>query len=162
MNVRQMQGLHYLEFTLGGKQFALPLSVVDRVVHAVEVMRLPKGPDIVCGLINYKGQIIPIINISRRFHLPERTLDPDQYFIIMHSNVRKFGLLADNIHSVTDRNPDLIISPTDIMAGVEFLSGIIKLPDGLMLIPDLDKLLTHDEDVALKKVMPNETRDATH
>jgi purine-binding chemotaxis protein CheW len=147
------QTSHYLLFTLAGKQFALPLDTVLRVVHAVEITALPKAPEIVRGLVNYKGQILPVIDISRRFHLPERENHPDRYFIIVHTQSQKFGLLSDNVSGVREESPDNIVTTTEITAGVEFLAGVLKIETGMTLIPDMDKILTHEEEIALKEAV---------
>ncbi len=141
---------HYLVFTLAGKQFALPLEPVRRVVHAAAITMIPKAPEIVCGLVNYKGQILPVINISCRFHLPGHEIEPSQHFIIVNSKTRYFGLLADTVTGVIEEPVENVVEPQDIIVGIEFLAGAMKLEDSIILILDLDKLLTHEEEIALK------------
>jgi purine-binding chemotaxis protein CheW len=150
---QQERGCYYLVFTLAAKQFALPLEAVQRVVHAVEVTVLPKAPEIVCGLINYKGTILPIINISKRFHLAEREIHPNQHFIIVRSKIKGFGLVADTVTGVIKEAEKNVVPPTEIIAGVEFLAGVLKLKTGMMLIPDINKILTIDEERALKSAV---------
>jgi purine-binding chemotaxis protein CheW len=150
---------HYLVFILAGKQFALPLESVRRVVHAAAVTLIPKAPEIVCGLVNYKGQILPVINISRRFHLPEHEIEPGHHFIIVQTKTRHFGLVADTVTGVIEEPVENVVQPQDIISGVEFLAGVMKLEDGIMLIPDLDKLLTHEEETALKAAVHKKDKD---
>ena len=59
-------------FALDDQRYALHLSAVDRVVPMVRVTPLPKAPDIVIGVVNVQGRVIPVINMRRRFRLPER------------------------------------------------------------------------------------------
>ena len=59
-------------FSLDDRKFALYVSVVQRIVRVVEVTALPKGPEIVVGIINLQGQVIPVFDIRMRFHLPAR------------------------------------------------------------------------------------------
>jgi purine-binding chemotaxis protein CheW len=149
----QQQTCHYVIFTLESKQFALPLEAVQRVVNAAAVTTLPKAPEIVAGLVNYRGNILPVIDISRRFHLPEKKIEPQHYFVIVHSAGKGYALVADKVEGLIAESSENITPPTAIMAGMEFLAGIMKLENGLMLIPDLDKLLTHEETLALKKAV---------
>jgi len=149
---------HYMEFKLGKKEFVMPVESVQRVVHAVEITRLPKAPPICLGLINYKGEILPVVDISRRFHLPERGIEVDRYFIIVRSKARKFALVTDDIGSVIEVSPENIVMPTEIIAGMEYLSGIMKLQYGMMLIPDLDKLLTDEEEVSLSEALQKKNK----
>lgn len=153
---------HYLEFSLGKKSFALPLASVERVVKAVEVTLLPKAPEIVRGIINFKGHILPVIDISGRFKLPEREIMPDQHFIIVQSTARSFGLVADTVAGVYREITENIVPPTNIIDGVEFLAGVMKLEQGMMLIPDLEKVLTPDEQKSLKAAVPRKRTRKKH
>src|SRR5262245_7366526 len=72
----------YLIFKLEGHQYTLPLSKVDRVVSAVYVTPLPKASEVVLGIINIQGQVIPVINLRKRFRLSEREVEPSDQFII--------------------------------------------------------------------------------
>jgi len=144
---------HYLVFELGDKAFALPLEAVRRVVHAVYVTLLPKTPEIVCGIINYKGEILPVIDISKRFLLSTREIEPDRHFIIVNAKNKSYCLLGDDLIGVTQIESENIVSPSEIIAGVEFLSGVIKLQDGIMLIPDLEHILTYEEEKILNSAV---------
>lgn len=158
----QQQTGHYLVFSLGRKSFALPLASVERVVNAVEVTLLPKAPEIVRGIINFKGRILPVIDISGRFKLPEKEIMPDQHFIIVQSKTRNFGMVADTVAGVSEELHKNIVPPTNIIDGVEFLAGVMKLEQGMMLIPDLDKVLTPDEQKALKAAVPGKKTKKRH
>jgi purine-binding chemotaxis protein CheW len=150
-NIGNMKSVrHYLVFSLSRERFGLPLESVQRVVHAVEVTRLPRAPEIVCGLINYKGRILPVLNIARRFKLEERDIEPGHNFVIVHTRDRQFALVADDVSGVMAQPGDMVAPPSDIITGMEFLVGIMKLENGMMLIPDLDHLMTHEEEEALK------------
>ena len=61
-------------FSLEGQRYALPLSVVRRVVFAVQVTLLPNAPGIVLGVVDFHGDVIPVLNVRRRFQLPERAI----------------------------------------------------------------------------------------
>ena len=63
-----------LVFALGDQRCALYLPVVDRVVRMVEITPLPKAPDIVLGVVNVHGEVIPVINVRKRFGLPQRDI----------------------------------------------------------------------------------------
>jgi purine-binding chemotaxis protein CheW len=150
---KQGQFRHYVVFALADRQFALPLEAVQRVVHAVAVTQLPKAPEIVAGLVNYQGEILPVINISRRFHLPEKPIQPGHHFIIVQARRKGYVLVADSVTAVIKESRENIIPPAAIIAGMEFLAGVMKLRNGMMLIPDLDRLLTHEESLILKKAV---------
>lgn len=151
--IDQNQVRHYIVFALAEKQFALPLEWVERVVHAVGITELPKAPKIVRGLINYKGRIMPVINISERFHLPESEIQPNQHFILVQIPTREFCLVSDDVMGVIQYSKEDIVEPDEVILGVEFLLGILRTKTGMILIPNLEKLLTHDEETALNSAL---------
>lgn len=152
---------HFLVFMLDDKTFALPLEPVERVVRAVEVTPLPETPDIVSGIINYKGTILPVINIRSRFHLPEREMQLNHQFIIIQTAKRPIALLTDTVTGNIETPAADVVPPSDIIEDVEFLQGVLKLEDGVMLIPDLDKILTVKEDRVLTKALKESKKTKT-
>ncbi len=89
-------------FTLDEQRYALYLPVVERVVNAVEVTPLPKVPDIVLGVINVQGKVIPVVNIRRRFGLPEREIELSYQFIIANTSKQMVVLVADTVSGVIE------------------------------------------------------------
>lgn len=151
---------HFLVFNLEDKQFALPLDPVDRVVRAVEVTTLPEVPAIVRGIINYKGTVLPVIDIRSRFHLPGREIRLNDQLIIVWTAKRPIALLADTVTGNIEKPAADVVPPSTVVEGVEFLAGVLKLEDGVMLIPDLDKILTLKEVKALNKAIKSTRKKA--
>jgi purine-binding chemotaxis protein CheW len=73
-------------FTLDERRYALYLPAVERVVPAVEVTPLPNAPEVVLGVINVQGRIIPVINVRKRFGLRERDIEPNDRFILARTS----------------------------------------------------------------------------
>ena len=144
---------HFLVFMLDERTFALPLEPVERVVRAVEVTPLPEVPDIVSGIINYKGTILPVINIRSRFHLPKREMQLNHQFIIVQTAKRLIALLTDTVTGSIETPAADVVPPSNIIEDMAFLQGVLKMKDGVMLIPDLDNILTAKEGRALAKAL---------
>ena len=89
-----MTSLRLVPFLLDDHRYALHLGVVERVIPAVEITPLPKAPEIVLGLINIRGKIIPTLNIRRRLQLPERETELTDHFIIANTPKRTVALPA--------------------------------------------------------------------
>ena len=149
------QSNRYVVFSLDGQRYALHLSAVERVIRVVEMTSLPKTPDIVLGIVNVEGQIIPVVNIRKRFRLPERELDLSDVLIIAQIPRRTVALVADNVSGVIEGSEQDITEAKEILPRMEYVKGVVKLKDGLVLIHDLDKFLSLEEDkeldTALKK-----------
>ena len=143
----------FVIFSLDKQRYALHLSVVKTTVRAVEVTPLPKAPDIVLGVINVKGQIIPVVNLRRRFDLPEREIELSNRLIIARTASRTVAILADAVTGVVELGAQQLVAAEEVLPGAEYVEGILKLPDGLVLIHDLDSFLSLDEESTLNAAM---------
>lgn len=143
----------FVVFSLDEQRYALNLSVVKTTVRAVEVTPLPKAPDIVVGVINVKGQIIPVVNVRQRFDLPEREMELSDRLIIAITSRRTVALLADAVMGVVELGAQQVVATEEVLPGVEYVEGVLKLPDGLVLIHDLDSFLSLDEESTLNAAM---------
>jgi purine-binding chemotaxis protein CheW len=141
-------------FSLDGKRYALPLSAVRRVVYAVDVTPLPSAPEIVLGVINIEGRIVPVINIRKRFALPEKEIGLDNHLIVAMTAKRSVALVTDSVSGVVDISPEAVVDSSSILPRVAYVEGIAKLPDGMVIIHDLDSFLSLEEDRALDDAMP--------
>jgi len=140
-------------FTLDSLRFALPLSAVERAIRIIEIVPLPKAPDIVIGVINLHGQIIPVVNIRKRFNLSEKEVNLNDHIVISHSKKRLLGILVDNITGVLEFPEHKIITADKIISGIEYVEGVVKLEDGIILIHDIDKFLSLEEEKTLNDAM---------
>lgn len=143
-----------VRFSLDQQRYALHLSAVERVVLAAEVTPLPKAPEIVLGVLNAGGRIVPVFNIRRRFRLPEREIDLRDQFILAHTGRRPVALVVDSVTGIAEVAEEQVTAADRILPGLEQVEGVARLEDGLMLIHDLGKFLSLDEekklDAALK------------
>lgn len=138
-----------LVFTLDGKRYALLLASVERVVRAVEITGLPNSPAVICGAINVRGKIIPVINVRERFNLPEREVGPDFHFIIARTKRRDVVLVADSvvgIHAGSRRETE---STGESLPSIKHIRGAAKIEGDIILIFDLETFLSLDEEAVL-------------
>ena len=145
--------LQLVVFALEDQRYALHLSAVERIVRAVEMTPLPKAPEIVIGVINAQGRIIPVFNIRRRFHLPEREIELSDQLIIANTARRTVALVVDTVDGVIERLSEEITPADQVLPRIEYVEGIVKLENGLVLIHDLDKFLSIDEETKLDEAV---------
>jgi len=144
---------HLVVFALDDHLYSLHLSAVKRVIRAVEVTPLPKSPPVVIGVIDLEGTIVPVVSLRRRFRLPEREIEPSDQIVIARtaaegpitSGGRLVGLVVDSVMEVIEISAERIVAPESIMPGLEYVDGVARLADGLLLIHDLDTFLSTDE-----------------
>lgn len=142
--------LQIIVFTLDENRYALRLSCVERAVRMVEVTPLPKAPEIVLGVINVQGEIIPVLNIRKRFQLPEQEPRLGDQLIIARTTRRAVALVANSVSEVVFLPEEELVEPQSVLPGVEYVEGMIKCDDGMIFIHDLDTFLSLGEEQELE------------
>ena len=140
-------------FSLDELHYALDLAAVERTVHMVEVTPLPQAPEIVAGVINFQGSVIPVLNIRRRFRLPERPVSLSDQLLIARTHRRTVALAVDAVHSVIERPSLEILNPESVVPGMEYVKGLVKFADGMIFIHNLDAFLSLEEETVLEKAI---------
>lgn len=142
----------YVLFTLAARRFALPLEVVERSVRIVDITPLPALPSIVLGVIDIAGRIVPVVNVRKRFGIPERGIAASDLLLIARASAqlsaRRLALWVDAVDGVAQGAAHDIpaVAPGHETACV---SGIVRLPDGLVLIHDLGRFLSRTDEQVL-------------
>ena len=145
-----MNQVHQLVvFTLDEQRYAVPLSAVERIVRLVEITPVPHTPEIVLGVINVQGRILPVVNIRRRFCLPARELHLSDHLLIARTSKRTVALVVDAVSEVVTLSDQEVVTGEMILAHLDYVTGVVKRPDGLILIHDLDEFLSLEEDQAV-------------
>lgn len=129
------------------------LDSVERVVRAAAITPLPKAPEIVLGILDLQGQIIPVINLRKRFRLPEREIRSTDQFVVARTGTLTLALVVDSTESVMELTDREAILPDDILTGMVYLEGVTRTKDGLVLIHDLESLLFAAEEELLAQAL---------
>ena len=140
-------------FHLDELRIALMLAAVERVVRAVQITRLLDTPDIVLGVVNVRGCVIPVIDARKRFRLPPREIAAADRFVIAHTARRPVALVADAVSGTIQCQEQDIVGSGDILPGIEHVDGVVKLGDGLILIHNLDRFLSLEEEDSLDRAL---------
>ena len=144
-------------FALDEPRYALLLSAVERVVRAVEITPLPKAPEIVLGIINVQGRIIPVIDVRQRFRLPTREMKLDDRFIIARTSRRQVALVVDSVTGFRELTEREIVNTEQALPFADYVKGVAKLEDNLVLIHDLDQFLSLDEEKVIDAALSGST-----
>lgn len=143
-----------LVFALGELRFAIPASAVVEVVRVVASAALPGAPAIVEGVINVRGTLVPVLDIRARFGLPPVAVDPDQHLIVARAGARSVALRVDRALDLMTVAKDAVEAVEHVAPGTPLVAGVARLPDGVLVIHDLERFLRLDEgrplDVALE------------
>ena len=143
----------YAVVLLDDMRVALPLSCVESTARAVQVTRLPAAPEIVLGVVNVRGRIIPVVDMRRRFHLPHREIGLSDCLVIARTSHRPLALMADAVGGLIECDDTDLADADSILPGLGFIDGVGRLNDGLILIHDLERFLSLEEDDALSRAL---------
>lgn len=133
-------------FALDSQQYALHLATVQRVVRTVEVTPLPKAPEIVLGVIDIQGSIIPVMSMRKRLGLAEREISLSDQLLVADTAARRVALLVNAVTGVIQRTGEEITKAEKIVPGSECVEGIAKLEDSILLIHNLEQFLSKKEE----------------
>src|SRR4051812_38906239 len=141
----QPTSAQFLAFTIANQRFAIRTDDVVEIIRAVRLARLPKAPPVIEGVMDLRGKVIPVLDVRTRFRLPPKALEPSDHFIIARAKARVIGIRVDRALDV------LMLSESDVAAigtvapTSEYVAGVARLVDGLVLIHDLATFLSEAE-----------------
>ncbi len=143
------ESIQLVVFILDDRRYALHFLTTERALRMVEITQLPKVPEIVLGIIDMHGEVIPVLNIRKRFRLPEREPGPGDQLIIARTARRIVALVVDAVSDVITVPAEEMVKPDRILPQLEYVEGVVKLDDGMVFIHDLDAFLSLEEEQAL-------------
>ena len=134
-------------FRLDNEDYAIAITKIQEIILMKPITRIPQVPDFIEGLINLRGSVIPIVNLRKRFGLPPREIDDETRTIVVNVHEKTVGCVVDAVTQVMRINRDQIQPPPlGVMAvNHQYLAGLAKLDDRLLIILDIDKLFQAEE-----------------
>lgn len=147
-----MSDVQLVEFLLEGQRHALPMVAVERVAPVVEVTPLPGAPAAVLGAIDVGGRILAVFSLRRHLGLPDRALRLSDALLIARTSRRSVALLVDEVRDVRTA-PGTTVDAAPIAPGLGTVQGLVRLDDGLLLIHDLERFLSREDERVLEAAM---------
>jgi len=128
----------FCTFFLAGHFFGTPVARVQEVIQYQEMTRVPLAPEVVKGMINLRGQIVPAVDLRKRLGLPERPPGELPMNVVVRTNEGAVSLLVDEIGDVIEVEREMLESPPETLRGLarEVVEGVYKLPGRLLLALD--------------------------
>ncbi|MGX9365896.1 chemotaxis protein CheW [Desulfoplanes sp. PS50] len=146
--------LQLVTFSIGEEEFGVEILKVQEIIRMLEITRVPKAPDFVEGVINLRGKVIPVIDLRLRFGLTAKEHDKKTRIIVIEINQMIVGFVVDSVSEVLRIPAGTIEPPPPVISGLdsEYISGVGKLDDRLLIMLDLNRLLSKEEKSALGEV----------
>ncbi len=146
-----MEPSQYLTFTLGDEVFALDIGKVREVLDYTSVTRVPRTPEFMCGVINLRGNVVPVVDMRLKFGMPATEKGVNTCIIIVEVRVDDettvLGAMADSVQEVLDLGPEQIEPAPRIgtKLNIDFIQGMGKHGEGFVMILNIDKVFSAGE-----------------
>lgn len=139
-------------FQLGAELYGVEIARVHEIIRLVTITRVPRSPSFVEGVINLRGRIIPVVDLRRRFGLAIAAHTRATRIVVVELGDQVIGMVVDGVSEVLSVQDSIVEPPSPVVAGIdsEYLRGIAKLPDRLVILLDLDRILAREERRALE------------
>ncbi|MBG6077590.1 chemotaxis protein CheW [Polaromonas sp. CG_9.11] len=148
------KALEFLSFTLGQEEYGIDIQKVQELRGYDTVTRIANAPEHIKGVVNLRGIIVPIIDMRIKFNLGTPTYDQFTVVIILNIASRVMGMVVDSVSDVITLKPEQI-KPAPAMGSVldtEYLMGLGTLDERMLILIDLDRLMSSDEMGLIEKL----------
>ncbi|MDB4949251.1 MAG: putative chemotaxis protein CheW [Gemmatimonadetes bacterium] len=151
-NVRQsVPQVQLVTFRVGGEEFGLDVFAVHEILRHTEVTAVPKAPPFVEGVLDVRGALVPVVDLRKRFEVADTSLGDETRIVLVEFQGERLGLIVDSVTEVL-RVPETAILPAPKYVkglAAEFIRGIVRLEGRLIVLVDMDRILSSDERIAL-------------
>lgn len=134
-------------FNLGDEEFGVDILKVQEINRMVDITKVPQSPDFVEGVINLRGEIIPVIDLRKRFGLSKKEADRQTRIIVAEVGDSTLGFVVDAVSEVIRIKSNTVEAPPKIVTGqhADYIHGVGKIDDRLLMLIDIDKVLSQSE-----------------
>ncbi len=136
----------------GEEEFGIDIGKVVEILKAQRVYQLPQLPSFLSGVVNIRGEVIPLMDLRKRFEI--ESASGRERIIVIRADGEKVGLLVDGVKEIVTLLPDEVVKPPAMFKGLktEYLTGIGKRGNSIIILLNLDTLLTSEEKIQLGAV----------
>ena len=134
--------IQLVTFRIGEEEFGVDILAVQEIIRLMQITMVPRAPAFIEGVINLRGKVIPVISMRTRFNMPSEH-DSNTRIVVMELGQKIVGFLVDGVSEVLRIPAGTVEDPPPVVAGIgsEYIRGIGKLDDRLLILLDLDNLL---------------------
>lgn len=146
--------MQLVSFVIESEEFGIDILKVQEIIRPVDITRVPNAPSFVEGVINLRGRIVPVVDLRKRFGLAEREQDQHIRIIVVELIDKVVGFMVDAVREVIRVDRSVIEPPPDLAIGIDthYIKGVAKLDDRLLILLELEEVLSAEEKKALRPV----------
>ena len=147
--------MQLVSFKLANETYGIEITRIREIILVGDITRVPKTPRYIKGLINLRSSVIPVIDLRVRFGLPDGELNEDSRIMVLNVGDRTIGIVVDSVNEVLRVAQDQIspAPPTVASLGNQYITGLVRLDEQLLILLDIDHLFAGEEAAALESTM---------
>jgi len=147
-------GMQLVSFSLADEEYGIEITRIREIILMCEITQVPQTPPYVEGLINLRSMVIPVIDLRTRFGIPRGQATSDSRIMVLNVGSKTIGIVVDAVSEVLRVTNDQIASPPPTVAGVgrEYLTGVVKMKDRLLILLDVDRIFTEEDAQVIEAV----------
>ncbi|HTW57889.1 MAG TPA: chemotaxis protein CheW [Terriglobales bacterium] len=144
--------LQLVGFRVGGEEYGLDILRVQEIIRLQHLTRVPNSPDSMDGVMNLRGKIIPVIALRKRFGLEPVNADKETRIVVVEIHGTVLGFIVDSVSEVL-RIPVDTVEPPPLLgkATQDYVSGVGKIDERLLILLDVDRLLNRDDFIGISQ-----------
>lgn len=137
----------FINFTLGSKEFCVDIIQIKEIIEMQDITEIPNSPPCIRGVLNLRGIVIPVIDLKKRFQLESTEIPRKPKLIVVDDAGKLTGMIVDSVSKVINLEPNQIQRAPAMTLAIDsqFVAGVGKIEDKLIVILDLKKVLSIDE-----------------
>ncbi len=146
----------FVVFKVGIEEYAVPILKVNEIIRlkGINITEIPNTYEYIIGIINLRGEVIPIMDLRLRFNMERKELDESHRIIIVNLQSKTVGLLVDSVSEVAQvKGEDISLPPEEISdLDNKYITGVAKHNDRLFIILDIDKIISDKAEILTKNI----------
>ena len=156
----------YLTFQLGKEYFAVNVVKVLEVLEKQHITKVPQAPDHILGIINFRGDILPVVDTRKKFNLPSLSLEEKNFIIVFDFSIDSKNIIiaatADAVKDVIEIKPDEIkpVPEMGISYNTKFIAGAVRRDENFILLLDIEKVFSLSDKEVSGSLPLKETSEA--
>jgi purine-binding chemotaxis protein CheW len=144
-----------VSFRLANEEYGVDIMRAQEIIMPGQITRVPEVPDYICGLINLRGHVIPIVDLRKRFGLNAKPNDEHTRIIVVNVASKTIGIVVDAVTEVLRINAGQIEPPPSSVSGIDhdYIRGLVKLEDKLLILLNIERILSRRDQTKMDEAV---------